>query len=231
MMKRLQVKQFSGPLRCEFIWTRIRILNTAQVSLPCCHTLMLKPVFRIRIRIHRIKKVLGAPGSGSTTQSYESGSGSFYHQAKIVRKTLIPSVLWLLLDFLSLKNYVNVLSKSNKQKNFFKNLFYVGVLKVNDENSQRHRSADPDPHQNVMDPQHWHKQLKCAYGRWTMTVCPRCWTWLSSWGCAASSLTGGQTHLRQKTTRPPSLICFPNYFLSYHIKAWKNYRFGAVGEI
>jgi hypothetical protein len=43
-------------------------------------------------------------------------------------------------DFLSLKNDVNVRSKSNKQKNLGKkNLFFVGVftvLKVNDENSR-----------------------------------------------------------------------------------------------
>ena len=32
-------------------------------------------------------------GSGSTSKRYGSGSGSFYHQAKIVRKTLIPTVL------------------------------------------------------------------------------------------------------------------------------------------
>jgi hypothetical protein len=49
-----------------------------------------------------------------------SGSGSFYHQAKIERKTLIPTVLRLPFDFLSLKNDVNVPSKSNKQKNFSK---------------------------------------------------------------------------------------------------------------
>ncbi len=36
------------------------------------------------------------PGSGFTSQRY----GSFCHQAKIVRKTLIPADLWLLLDFL-----------------------------------------------------------------------------------------------------------------------------------
>jgi hypothetical protein len=42
------------------------------------------------------------------------------------------------LDFLSLKNDVNVPSKSNKQKN----------LKFTD---------DPDPHQNVMDPEHCNK--------------------------------------------------------------------------
>ncbi len=49
--------------------------------------------------------VFGRPGSGSISQKYGSGSdsGSFYRQAKIVRKTLIPSALWLLFDFLSLK--------------------------------------------------------------------------------------------------------------------------------
>jgi hypothetical protein len=77
-----------------------------------------EPVLRIRIRrIH----MFFWPGSGSASQ--RSGSGSFYHQAKLVRKTLIPTVLWLLFDFLSLKNYVNVpsKSKSNKQKYFFLN--------------------------------------------------------------------------------------------------------------
>jgi hypothetical protein len=41
--------------------------------------------------------VFGPPGSGSTIQRYGSGSGSgpgsFYHHAKIGRKTLIPSIL------------------------------------------------------------------------------------------------------------------------------------------
>ncbi len=36
--------------------------------------------------------------------------------AKIERKTLIPNILLLFLTFLSLKNDVNVASKSNKQK-------------------------------------------------------------------------------------------------------------------
>ncbi len=48
--------------------------------------------------------VFGPPGSGSFRQRY--GSGSFYHPAKIVRNTLIPTVLRLLFDFLSLKNDV-----------------------------------------------------------------------------------------------------------------------------
>jgi hypothetical protein len=37
---------------------------------------------------------------------------SFHNQAKIRRKTLIPTVLWLFYDFLSLKNCVNAASKS-----------------------------------------------------------------------------------------------------------------------
>jgi hypothetical protein len=57
-------------------------------------------------------------GSGSISQRYGSGSGfgSFYHQAKIVRKTSIPTVLWILHDFLSLENDLNVPLKSKKEK-------------------------------------------------------------------------------------------------------------------
>ncbi len=44
--------------------------------------------------------VFGAPGSGSLSQRYGSGSGTFYHHAKIMlRKTLIPTILWLFLTF------------------------------------------------------------------------------------------------------------------------------------
>jgi hypothetical protein len=67
--------------------------------------------------------VFGTPGSGSISPSYGSGSGSFYHQTKIIRKTWIPTAWWLLYDILSLKNDVNVPSKS----------INVGVLKVDDE--------------------------------------------------------------------------------------------------
>ncbi len=54
--------------------------------------------------------VLGPPGfpSGSVSHQYGSGSGSYYHLAKIVRKTLISTVLQLLYDFLSWKTNVNV---------------------------------------------------------------------------------------------------------------------------
>jgi hypothetical protein len=54
--------------------------------------------------------VFGPPGSGSTSQRY--GSGSFYHHGKIIDSYYFVT----LFDFLSLKNDVNVVSKSNKQK-------------------------------------------------------------------------------------------------------------------
>jgi hypothetical protein len=43
--------------------------------------------------------VFGPPGSGSISQRYGSESGSFYHYAKIVRKTLIPTILQLFFTF------------------------------------------------------------------------------------------------------------------------------------
>ncbi len=67
-------------------------------------------------------------GSGSINQRHGSGSGSFFHQAKIVRKTLIPTVLLLLFDFLFLKNDVSLPSKSNMQINFFKTLVFCRPL-------------------------------------------------------------------------------------------------------
>ena len=59
----------------------------------------------LQIRIHRIHMFFGPPGSGSTSQRYGSGygscsgSGSFYRHAKLVRKTLIPTILRLFLTF------------------------------------------------------------------------------------------------------------------------------------
>jgi hypothetical protein len=69
-------------------------------------------VLRIRLRTY----VFLHPESRSVGHRYGSGFRSFYHQAKIVKKTLIPTVLRLLYDFLSMKNDINVPSKSNKQK-------------------------------------------------------------------------------------------------------------------
>ncbi len=74
--------------------------------------------------------VYGPPESESwsISQRYDPDPDPPIIEAKIVRKTLIPTVLWLLFDFLSLKNDVNIPSKSNKQKTF------------------KRRSQDPDHH-------------------------------------------------------------------------------------
>ncbi len=61
-----------------------------------------QPLFRIKIRIRiliRSIRCFWPPGSAS---------GSFHQQAKKWRKTLISPVLWLLYDFLSLTNEINV---------------------------------------------------------------------------------------------------------------------------
>jgi hypothetical protein len=80
--------------------------------------------------VFRISKFLGLPDPDTLFRGYGSGSGSFHHQAKIVRKTLISNVLRLLYDFLPLKNDVNVPTNSNKQK------------------------TDPDPLARGTDPEH-----------------------------------------------------------------------------
>ncbi len=52
---------------------------------------------------------------------------------------------------MTLKNDVNVPSKSKKQKNLEKNSFLLGALKVNDENS-KDPEPDPDPFVRGTDP-------------------------------------------------------------------------------
>ncbi len=65
----------------------------------------------------------------------EVGIQSLLSSNKTVSKALIPTVLCLHFDFISLKNdvHVNVPSKRNKQ-------FFVSILKVGDENSRIHQS-------------------------------------------------------------------------------------------
>jgi hypothetical protein len=71
----------------------------------------------------RIRNVFGPPGS-------------FHHQAKIVRKTLIPAILWLLYDFLSLKSDVMYFQKVISQKFRRKKIIFFDFLKVTVENSR-----------------------------------------------------------------------------------------------
>ncbi len=46
-----------------------------------------------RVFNHFVLRLKQCWGSGSANHKYGSGSGSFHHQAKIVRKTLISIVL------------------------------------------------------------------------------------------------------------------------------------------
>jgi hypothetical protein len=67
------------------------------------------------------------------------GSVFFYHQAKIVKKTLILTVLCLLYDFLSIKNDVKVpvpYLRNVIRKKFVNFFVVVDVLKVTDLNSR-----------------------------------------------------------------------------------------------
>jgi hypothetical protein len=109
--------------------------------------------------VFQIRKFLSL---GSVSQRY--GSGSFYFQVKILRKTLISAVLWPFHDLLSLKNYVIVPSKSNKQENLEKKKKFCCHLKGHllkesgawsGSVSPWYGSADPDPYQNVTDPEQW----------------------------------------------------------------------------
>ncbi len=83
-------------------------------------------------------------------------------------RTFIPTLLWPLYNFLFKKNYVYVPSKSNKQKNLEKNIFFCllwrWMTKIarpgggSGSISRRHGSANLDPDQKVTDPQ---PQLCC----------------------------------------------------------------------
>ncbi len=69
-------------------------------------------------------------------------------QERIVRKTLIPTVLWLLYDFLSLKNDVNVPSKSNKS-------WRSHWRKKQDPDPDLDPYPNPDPLVRGKDPRIW----------------------------------------------------------------------------
>ncbi len=108
--------------------------------------------------------VFGPPGSGSTSQRNGSGSGScsgswsFYHHAKIVRKNLDSYYFVTSFDFLSMKNDVNVASKSNKQKKLWWKISFLlaswrSMTKIAGSGSRiRIQDPDPDPLVRGMDP-------------------------------------------------------------------------------
>ncbi len=94
--------------------------------------------------------VYGLPGSRSISiiYLYGSGSGSFNQQAKKLRKPLIFTVLWLLYDFLFLKNDVKTFKK-NKQKIWKVKNYFCWRLEGHWQNEQ---DPEPDPSVKGTDP-------------------------------------------------------------------------------
>jgi hypothetical protein len=73
----------------------------------------------------------------------------------MVRKTLISTVLWLLFDFLPLKNDVKVPSKSNMQKSVLKKIIFGCHLEGQwwkKKDPHPHPDPNPDPLVRSMDP-------------------------------------------------------------------------------
>jgi hypothetical protein len=94
-------------------------------------------VLWLRIWISRVRKFLGLPDPDpSLFVRIRIRIWILTSSSKKSKKILISTVLFLLYDFLSFKNYVNVPSKSNKQRILEKNLFLLASWKPPDENSR-----------------------------------------------------------------------------------------------
>ncbi len=81
----------------------------------------IRKIFKMNLPVFRIRST----GSTIPHVFWASWIRILLSTSKIARKTLIPTVLWLLLYFWSLKNDVNVPSKSNKQKSLKKIRFLL----------------------------------------------------------------------------------------------------------
>ncbi len=114
-----------GGLELEFTWMwPSGIIQLKGTSITIYNIILIwrrayKPVLRIRIRR---SICFWASRFRIRIHKSETLIRILLSLSKIVRKTLIPPFLWLLYDFLSLKNYVNVPSKSNRQKKLGKKL-------------------------------------------------------------------------------------------------------------
>jgi hypothetical protein len=106
-----------------------RLFKSNQIRI--CYQLLVRPHGR-SVYVPTVLRTFPTCESGSVCL-WTSRIRILLSSSKIVRKTLIPTVFWLLYDILSLKNDVNVPSKRNKEKNFWKKITFLVVLKVTDE--------------------------------------------------------------------------------------------------
>jgi hypothetical protein len=117
----------------------------------------------LRIRICSIRSyVFRPPGSASGSVSYKygsvSGSGSFHHQAKIVRNTLISTCFETFFMTFYLKEWCKCTSVLDSDPH--PDLYVFGPPgSASGSVSQSYGFDDPDPHpgpyQSVTDTQHW----------------------------------------------------------------------------
>ncbi len=136
----------------------------------------------------------------------ESGSGSIgsicfwairirlrilQSSSKNCKKTLIPTVLWLLYDFLSLKNDVNIPTESNKQKNLDKNKFLLKSWKSLTKKQDPDPNPDPDPLVRGIDPRiRIRFRTKISWTRYTGFYC-----WIYFFSRIRSTYTSPSTRL------------------------------------
>ncbi len=117
------------------------------------------------IRICRTHMFLGLPDPDPLVRDMDPDPDLIIKQYS--KKTSIPTVLWILYNFFSLKNYVNVPQKVISKKFLFTP--WRSLTKITGYGSgswsesgsgsisQRYGSVDPhpDPYQNFLYPQHW----------------------------------------------------------------------------
>ncbi len=96
------------------------------ICTPCVPMCFFLPVFRIHMFLG-----LPDPDPDPLVRGMDPDPDPSF-ASKNSKKNLVSTVLWLFWTFF--ENDVNVSSKSNKQKNCFKKLFFVGNLKVTDKN-------------------------------------------------------------------------------------------------
>ena len=85
------------------------------------------------------------------------------NKQKMFLKSLIYYFFYFFLTFLSLKNAVNVPSKSNKHNIFENNLFFIGILSA----TWKKKDPDPDldPKVSGADPLIWIQCWGCGSGQ------------------------------------------------------------------
>jgi hypothetical protein len=97
-------------------WLLWQALHSCEIGTVNCSCWNIGSVFTRRAIInHRVADPDPNPCPDPPDPHVFGPPGSFHHHAKIVRKTLIPTILCCFFYFLSLKKDVNV-PKSNKQK-------------------------------------------------------------------------------------------------------------------